>query len=295
MSPLRHPCRIGSSLQRSKAVSLDVVLQKVPYCSSQQSDLHPILAMLIPTASRWRRLTLQVEWNSSDLGILWEIQSCFPSLRFLHLVTTFIACPTLSKSLTGVLASATTLKKVRLSRLHDSDIFGVPWLDLTSLYLEYVRWPLVILRQAARVKNLVLQNYFFNHPKANGQSPITLPDVEKLAISGEHFDAGLLALMIMPKLHHLTVTTLDHLRVSNLVSAFRVHAFPCLRVLDLKLEHVNDELCRLLERFPTLEELYLQECGPDIPDEFVQNFLNDWTWVDNFPAQFDSFGIPTAR
>ncbi|KAF5335880.1 hypothetical protein D9758_017241 [Tetrapyrgos nigripes] len=260
-------------LQRSKAIPLDVVLEQVPYRPSQESDSHPILALLIPTASRWRRLTLATT-SGSNQGLLKEIQSSFPSLQFLHIITVQITRPALPTGLMGVSASAIAGKEVRLSGLWDPDILGVPWSEVTSLRLDCICWPLAVLRQADRVKKLTLQSPLFPQLELNRESPITLPSVETLEISGWELDAGLLALLIMPKLHRLIVATIAQLRVSHLVSAFSVHGLPSLRFLDLKLEYISDELCRLLERIPTLEELYLWECR-DICDTFLHNFLHD--------------------
>ncbi|KAF5335879.1 hypothetical protein D9758_017240 [Tetrapyrgos nigripes] len=253
-------------LQRSKAVSLDVVFGQVPY--------RPILALLISTASRWRRLTLAIP-PGNDLGLLREIHSSFqPSLQFLHIASAqnFLH-PNLPTNLTGILAGATGLKEVRLSwHCADPEILGAPWSKVTSLCLFGRPW--VVLQQAALVKKLVLRTRSGRQLEANGKPPITLPSVETLQIIGNNLDASFLTMLIMPKLDRLTVTTSDCLQASDLAAAFSVHVFRSLRVLDLKLEYVDNKWCRLLEGIPALEELYLRE-SRNICDTFLQNLLPD--------------------
>ncbi|KAK1223219.1 hypothetical protein PQX77_013918 [Marasmius sp. AFHP31] len=271
-------------LKRSQSIQLDLYLKFAlshPMVDCETRAVGSVLDVLLPTASRWRSLTILVsEGLSSDLPALSLFQN-LPSLQHLSLPLIWSGIPI------GGCASMTSLC---LGPSANPDMLLIPWHQIAKLHLttfgRSVEWALDTVRSCPGVENLTLECVTpMVDPPING--PIISSRVTSFTIKGFYSLTGtgrisafqVFQVFSFPKLSTLAICEDDINMGTNTFSDFLRRSACTITHLTIQSSYRygskedKDAIIPFLGLLPTLKALRLREnpVSPTISERFNRN------------------------
>ncbi|KAF5365468.1 hypothetical protein D9758_010842 [Tetrapyrgos nigripes] len=282
-SEIRRAPHLLLQLERSRDVSLDLILEQVP------SDEHGILAMLLVHAPRWRHLTFSAE--ALDTLMMFSLTPMpFRSLQFLNIScdTEPEIAPAIPRYFKGPFSSADALRQVKLSGMANPHILGIPWSQLDSLFLDGMsswRNTFAVLRRLARAVEVTLVLSFIEEDvdeedgddkeEDGDRTSILWPHVQTLKLQCFVPDdaARLLGLLDAPSMQIFIMPTMlvpfpDY---SSCILFIR-RSFPPLQQLTISVQNIDSGFSNVLRHIPSLLELHLQQIA-SITDDFLHSLV----------------------